>query len=58
MAKKSISISIDENLKKEAEEVFSKYGLSIEEALNVFIKQSIKEKGIPFRITMNKKTKE
>jgi DNA-damage-inducible protein J len=59
MPKKSISFPIDENLKKEAEKLFKELGISIEEALNIFIKQSIKEKGIPFRITMNQEnTKE
>ena len=58
MVKKSINFHLDEEVKEEAEKLFSELGLSIEEALNIFIKRSIREKGIPFRITMNIENKE
>jgi DNA-damage-inducible protein J len=52
MGKESISFSIDEKVKKQAEELFNNLGMSMEQALNIFIIQSIKEKGIPFKITL------
>jgi DNA-damage-inducible protein J len=52
MAKEKISFSIDEKVKKQAEELFNNLGMSMEQALNIFIIQSIKEKGIPFKITL------
>jgi len=56
MVKKSISFHLDEEVKEEAEKLFSELGLSMEEALNIFIKKSLKEKGIPFIITMDVKS--
>jgi DNA-damage-inducible protein J len=55
MTQESISFSIDEQVKREAEKLFEKLGLTTEEAITVFIKQSIRERGIPFKITMNPK---
>jgi len=57
MNKEIISFSIDEKVKREAEKLFEKLGLTTEEALNIFIKQSVREKGIPFKITMNLENK-
>jgi len=58
LVKKSINFHLDEEVKEEAEKLFSELGLSIEEALNIFIKRSIREKGIPYRTTMNVENKE
>jgi DNA-damage-inducible protein J len=57
MTKESISLSLDEKVKREAEKLFEKLGLNTEEAITVFIKQSIRERGIPFKITMNPENK-
>ncbi len=47
----NITIRIDENLKKEAEELFSDLGLSMTSALIAFVKQSVREQGMPFALT-------
>ena len=44
------SIQIDEKTKKEAQELFKDLGLSLSTAINIFLKQAIREKGIPFYI--------
>lgn len=51
MESTNLTIRIDKELKKKAEELFSDLGLSLSTAFNIFIKQSIREQGIPFAIT-------
>ena len=50
MATVNISIKIDEKTKKEAQKLFKDLGLSLSTAINIFLKQAIREKGIPFYI--------
>ena len=50
MATVNTSIKIDEETKKEAQELFKDLGLSLSTAINIFLKQAIREKGIPFYI--------
>ena len=44
----SLSIRLDYDLKKNAEAVYSRYGLSLAEAVTVFIHQSCNVGGLPF----------
>jgi len=44
----SLNIRLDENIKKNAEKVYSAYGLSLAEAVTVFIHQSCNVGGLPF----------
>jgi len=53
MTKKSITFQIDSELKEEAEKLFSEFGMSIEEASIVFIKQCLREKRISFEIRLD-----
>jgi len=46
----NITIRIDEGIKKEAEILFDKLGLSMSGAINVFFRQAIREQAIPFQI--------
>ena len=46
----NITIRIDENVKKDAETLFEKLGMSMSGAINVFFRQAIREQAIPFRI--------
>ena len=50
MATVNTSIKIDEETKKEAQKLFKDLGLSLSTAINIFLKQDIREKGIPFYI--------
>ena len=50
MAKVSTSISIDSEVKEKAQELFAEFGMDLSTAINVFLKQSIYERGIPFAI--------
>ena len=50
MATINTSIKIYEETKKEAQKLFKDLGLSLSIAINIFLKQSIREKGIPFYV--------
>lgn len=53
MATTNITIRMDENLKKQAEELFSDLGLSMTTAFIAFAKQAVREQRIPFVISRN-----
>ena len=44
----SLNIRLDSDVKKNAESVYSRYGLSLTEAVTVFIHQSCNVGGLPF----------
>ncbi len=44
----SLNIRLDADIKKTAESVYSRYGLSLAEAVTVFIHQSCNVGGLPF----------
>ena len=50
MASVSTNIKIDPQLKQEAQELFESFGLSLSSAINMFLRQSVREQAIPFRI--------
>ncbi len=47
----TINVKTDLELKKQAEELFSDLGMNMTTALNVFLRQSVRENRIPFEIT-------
>ena len=47
----NISIRMDVDLKDAAEELFNELGLSLSAAFNIFVRQSLRERAIPFTIT-------
>lgn len=49
----STNIKIDETVKKEAQELFSKLGLDMTTAVNLFLRQAIRTQSIPFSISMD-----
>ncbi|MDR0220008.1 MAG: type II toxin-antitoxin system RelB/DinJ family antitoxin [Lachnospiraceae bacterium] len=51
MAQANVSIRIDEDVKREAESLFAKLGLTLSAATNVFYRQAVRTQGIPFPIT-------
>lgn len=60
MATTNVTIRMDEELKKQAEDLFSALGLNMTTALISFIKQSVREQRIPFilsREVPNEETK-
>ena len=53
MATTNLNIRIDEDIKKQAEEIFSALGLSTSAAFNIFAKTVVRERRIPFELTLN-----
>ena len=56
MAKISTSISIDADVKAQAQELFAELGLDLSTAVNLFLRQGIYEDGIPFLVSRRKRT--
>ena len=52
----NFTIRVDDDVKKEAEILFDKLGMSVSGAINIFFRQAIREQAIPF--TISAKTKE
>ena len=48
-----VNIRIEDNIKEKADVLFAELGLSMTSAFNIFIKQTIRQGGIPFEITTN-----
>lgn len=46
-----INIRIDDETKRQAEELFGQMGLTMTAAIMVFIKQSVNDNAIPFRVS-------
>ena len=54
----NISIRMDADLKKQADVLFSELGMNLSTAFNIFVRQSLREGGIPFDITLGQPNKE
>lgn len=49
----NVTLRVDEDLKKQAEALFCELGLNLTTAFNIFLRQSVREQQIPFRVTKN-----
>ena len=56
MATSLIQVRVEESLKDEAAQVFEKLGIDTSTAGRMFLKRSIMENGIPFRMTLPKES--
>ena len=54
----NINIRIDIATKKDAERIFDDLGMNMSKAINVFLRQCIRENGIPFMISNQSKNEE
>lgn len=50
MSTSSISVRVDDNLKKDAEELFDDIGLTMSGAITMFLRTAINCNGIPFAL--------
>ena len=53
MSTTDMKIRINTELKKEAEELFSDFGMSMASAVTIFMKQAVREQRLPFIISRN-----
>ena len=49
-----LNIKTDKSVKEQAEHVFSELGLNMTTAVNLFLRATIRENGIPFELRMEK----
>ena len=54
----SMNIRMDKNIKEQAQKLFSEFGLDMTTAINIFLRQSIREQKIPFELRLNTPNKE
>ena len=47
----SVNLRIDKDLKKQAETLFSNLGINMTTAMNIFLKQAVREQALPFKVT-------
>lgn len=47
----NIIVRVDSQLKQQAEILFQEKGMNMSMAINIFLKQAVKDQGIPFTIT-------
>lgn len=48
----SLNIRIDDDVKSEAEKIFNSLGLSMADAISIYLRTVIRENGIPFELSM------
>jgi len=48
----NLNIRIDPKTKEEAEKLFSKFGITITDAVNIFLHQSLLSGGLPFSVKL------
>jgi len=53
MAQTTINIRMDEDLKKQAEYLFSEFGMNMTTAFTIFAKAVVRERRIPFEISIS-----
>ena len=54
----SVTIRMDADLKAQAEELFAELGMNLTTAFNVFVRQSLRQGGLPFEIKLERPNKE
>ena len=50
----NLSIRMNKSLKEQADSLFSELGMNMTTALNIFVRQSVRQGKIPFEISLNK----
>lgn len=53
MGSTNLNIRTDKEVKDAAEKIFSELGLNMTTAVNMFLRQTIRENGIPFELKLN-----
>ncbi len=54
MPNTSMNIRMDGEIKKQAQELFAEFGLDMTTAINMFLRQAIREHGIPFDLKISR----
>lgn len=57
MSKTTVSVRIDNDIKENSEKLFNELGLNLSSAINIFLRQAIREKAIPFNVSLKEEAK-
>ena len=49
----NVTIRVDEDIKQQADALFSELGMSLSTAFNIFLRQSVREQRLPFVVSKN-----
>ena len=49
----AINVSVDKELKQEVAEVYERLGLSVQDAIRIFLRRSVKVGGLPFAMRVD-----
>ena len=58
MVTTNLNIRTDKDIKEKAEHLFSELGLTMTAAINLFLRASIREQGIPFNLKLDTPNRE
>ena len=53
MTKTSMNIRMDKDIKRQAQHLFAEFGLDMTTAINMFLRQAIRERRIPFELKLD-----
>ena len=57
MSKTSMSIRLDSEVKEQAQQVFNHLGMDMTTAINIFLRQAIQYRGLPFDVKIDENRK-
>ena len=57
MSKTSMSIRLDSEVKEQAQQVFNNLGMDMTTAINIFLRQAIQYRGLPFDVRLDENQK-
>ena len=53
MSDTSMNIRMNSEVKRQAQELFAQFGLDMTTAVNMFLRQSVRQRGIPFALQLD-----
>lgn len=53
MSTTNLNVRIDKDIKEQSEKIFNELGLNMSTAINLFLRTTIRERGIPFALKLN-----
>ena len=55
MASSVLQVRVDEGLRAQAAAIYDELGIDLQTAVRIFLKRSVRENGLPFRMTLGEK---
>lgn len=53
MATTNLNIRVDKDIKDQADQIYSELGMNMTTAINIFLRTTIREQGIPFALKLD-----